>query len=156
MVMIRTLLLFAIITALGSLPVKAQSEDGWFSGRLLLCCSGDEDTDCRAQVMYAHYFNFNNYVSSGFGTGLIMGSRCMVPITADVRLRPTGHRRVMPVIAVTGGYAVPLGDASGQTILTPRIGLDGGRLARMRVALDVGCQVLGGRCGWIVGAGFVF
>lgn len=153
--MFRKLLLFAIITALGSLPTKAQSDDGWFTGRLLLCANGGDDGS-RAQVYYAHYYNFNNYFSAGLGEGIFVTKNPLMPLTANVRVRPFGHRRWMPVFCTSGGYAVPLGGGEGRKILTPRIGLEGGKLVRFRFVIDAGCQILGDSCGWIVGAGLMF
>ena len=155
--MLRTLLLFAIITALGSLPSKAQSDDGWFTGRLLLLCGGDGDNGCRIQVKHAQYYNFSNMFSLGCGFGYIMDNSPLMPFSAEFRLRPSSRHGIMPMVLFSGGYAVPLGgDGKGQSIITPRIGLETGRLARFRCAFDVGCQVLGGNCNWIVGAGVVF
>ena len=153
--MIRTLLLFAIITALSSLPLQAQSDDGWFTGRLLLCCTGS-DGSCRAQVDYTHYYNFSNHFSSGTGVGVIMGSNAMMPVVCGLRLMPFARMRVNPVILCSGGYAVPLNGGSGASIITPRIGLETGRLARIRYAMDAGCQILGGECCWLIGAGILF
>jgi hypothetical protein len=153
--MLRTLLLFAIITALGSLPSKAQSDDGWFTGRLLLCATNDGN-DCGVQVNYVHYYNFSNYFSAGFGEGVIFSPQKLLPTTINLRVRPLGHRRWMPVLLASGGYAVSWGDADGQITLTPRIGLEGGKLARIRLAIDAGCQILGDNCGWIIGAGILF
>ena len=154
--MLRTLLLFAIIiTVLGSLPLKAQSDDGWFSGRLLLCAANVGD-DCGLQVNYAHYYNFSNYFSAGIGTGVFLSPEKLIPVTTNLRVRPLGHRRWMPVLLASGGYAVPLGDADRRITLTPRIGLESGRIARVRLAIDAGCQILGDNCGWVVGAGIQF
>lgn len=149
--MLRTLLLFAIITALGSLPTKAQSDDGWFTGRLFAYHLSTGDGSA-LDIHYAHLYNFNNHFSVGTGTGIIFHDGCNIPLTAELRVRPFQKKRILPTFSMSGGYVFGYDMAT----IAPRIGIETGKLARIRYAFDVGCRFLEGQRCWLVGAGIVF
>ena len=149
--MTKTLLLFAIITALSSLPSKAQSDDGWFTGRLFVydLVTGDGSAP---EIHYTHLYNFNNFFSSGIGTGIIFDDGVNIPLTAEIRVCPIEKKRILPTFMISAGYVWGYGMAT----IAPRIGLETGRLARIRYAFDIGCQFLDGQRCLLVGAGVLF
>ncbi|MBO7463393.1 MAG: hypothetical protein J6T96_12435 [Bacteroidales bacterium] len=149
--MTRLLLLFAIITALSSLPSKAQSDDGWFTGRLFAydLITGDGST---FEIHYTHLYNFNNFFSTGMGTGVIFHDGINIPLTAEIRVHPVEKKRILPTFMMSAGYVCGYGMAT----IAPRIGLETGRLARIRYAFDIGCQFLDGQRCLLVGAGVLF
>ncbi|MCR5454169.1 MAG: hypothetical protein K6F33_04185 [Bacteroidales bacterium] len=149
--MLRTLLLFAIITVLGSLPTKGQSDDGWFTGRLFTYIHHNSSRRS-VQVHYAHYYNIDNHFSVGTGIGCIFDYGTCVPITAEFRYRPLEKKRWLPVFLLSSGYVAGYGGAA----ISPRIGLESGRLARVRFAFDVGGTFLGDFWAFTAGAGIAF
>ena len=147
----KTLLLFAIITALNSLSVKAQSDDGWFSDRLFVChlLNGNGSA---LQIHSARYFNIDNRFSSGLGYGLIFDDGINFSLTAESRTYIMRGEKMRLPLLVSGGYVFGYGIAT----ISPRIGIEAGRLARVRFAADAGCWILGDVCALAVGAGIIF
>jgi hypothetical protein len=151
--MLKTLLLFAIIiiTVFSSLPTKAQSDDGWFSGRLFACRLSNGDGSA-LQVHHAQYYNIDNRFSMGLGTGFIFDDRLNVPVTAEWRVYLMRGNRIRLPLMVSGGYIF----GNSTTTTSPRIGVETGRLARFRLAADIGCWILGDVSALAVGAGVIF
>ena len=150
--MLKKLLLFVIIiTALGGLPTMAQSDDGWFTGRLFAyhLSNGGESA---LQVHYAHLYNIDNRFSIGVGYGCIFDSGINIPLEAETRVYLLRNSRLRMSLLVSGGYVFGYGVAT----ISPRIGIEAGKHTRFRFAADAGCAVLGDVCMLRLGAGVVF
>lgn len=139
------------------LSALAQSHDGWFTGRLLVCHLPSHD--CTG-AQYSHLFNIENHHSFGMGVGVFWGmTRPSIPVTATYRLRPLGHRNWMPAITLDAGWVAgksPLVGPHQKGTCTLRLGLETGHLRRIRYAMDMGCQYLGNKAGAVISAGIIF
>ena len=149
--MLRTLLLFAIITALGSLSLKAQSDDGWFSDRLFVCHLVNGNGNA-LQIHSARYYNIDNRFSTGLGYGFIFDDGLNFTLTSESRVYIKRGDKIRLPFLVSGGYIFGYGMAT----ISPRIGIETSRLARFRFAADAGCWILGDVCALAVGAGVIF
>ena len=147
----KTLLLFAIITALSSLSLKAQSDDGWFSDRLFACYHVNGNGSA-LQIHYTRYFNIDNRFSTGLGYGCIFDDGLNFSLTAESRTYLMRGKKMRLPLLVSGGYIFGYGMAT----ISPRIGFETSRLARVRFSADAGCWILGDVCALAVGAGVIF
>ena len=145
------ILLFAIITVLSCLPASSQSDDGWFTGRLFLSHLSNGDGSA-LQVGYTHYYNIDNHFSVGTATGVIFDDGINIPLQTELRIRPFGKKPVAPVVMLSGGYVFGYQVAT----ISPRIGIESGRLRRVRYAADAGMTILGDVCALTIGAGLLF
>lgn len=140
-----------------SLSASAQSDDGWFTGKLsAFCVSGNHTTDL--SIDYCHYYNLENHHSLGMGTGIVFHDNptISVPITAQYRLRILGHRNIMPTATLSGGYMINSKEVSNGGIFQAKAGIETGYLSRIRYSIDVGYQITSGINSIMIGAGILF
>jgi hypothetical protein len=129
-------LLSTLLLLIGTLTASAQSDDGWFTGKV----SGGYK-----YASFDYIYNLENHFSAGTEYGCFFDGRIF--ITGALRVRPFGKKTVMPALWLNYGYLTKEKSA----VIIPKISLELGNIAPVRFAFDFGGAFFKGENVWILG-----
>lgn len=137
--------LVILILFLTFFPLKgfSQCDDGWFTGKI----SGGY------KFFSADYiYNLENHFSFGTGAGMIFDEKEKMFFRGDFRIRPFGHKILMPSLWFSYGYLTK----ENCGILIPEIVIELGNLAPVRFAANFGFGFFNGKKSFLIGVGAEF